>query len=132
MIIQEELEMAIKWFCKDIGVPANLIVDAHQAQAYIKIDRLCDQLGMILNILEEGTPWANRDELYIGLFKDIVHKDMHALHSPIIIWDYSVERCYLIHNKTSHLLFQNNGLTPHEMNLGALADISNLCVYDSS
>ena len=37
MISQEEFEMALHWFCMEISVPVNLIVEGHQAQTYIKI-----------------------------------------------------------------------------------------------
>ena len=57
--------MALHWLCKDIGVPVNLIVDAHRDQPYNKVKIFYDQVGIILKILEKGTPWANRSELYI-------------------------------------------------------------------
>ena len=129
MRIQEKFEMELHWFCKEVGVPVNLIVGAHQAQTYIKVNILCYQIGMILKISEKGTPWANISELYISLLKEAVRKYMYALHSPMVLWDYEIECCYLIHNNITRPLFQNNYLTPHELNLGAPADISNLCVY---
>ena len=52
MRINEEFEMEIHWFCKDIDVPVNLIVDAHQYQTSIDVNRLRDQVGRILKILE--------------------------------------------------------------------------------
>ena len=88
MISQEELEMSLHWFCKEIGVSVNLIVDYHQYQTSIRVNILCDQAGTILNILEKGAPWANRAELYIDLLKEVFRKDMHALHSPMVLWDY--------------------------------------------
>ena len=91
MINQEELYMALHWLCKDIGVPVNLIVDAHLAQKYINVKIFCNKLGTILNILEKGTPWANISELYIGLLKYSVCKYMHASHSPMVLWDYAIE-----------------------------------------
>ena len=51
MISQEELEMALNCFFKDIGVPVNLIVDSHQDQIFIKVTRFFDRVGTILNIL---------------------------------------------------------------------------------
>ena len=107
----------------------NLIVDAHRAQTSIKVNRLWNQVGAILKILEKGTHWANRDELYIVLIKEAVCKYMHALHSPMVHWDYVVECRSLIHNTIPRLMFHNDGLNPYEVTLGAPADISNLCVY---
>ena len=38
---------------------------------------------MTLRILEESTQWANRAELYIGLFKESIRKDLSKSNSPI-------------------------------------------------
>ena len=84
---QEEFQTAFHWFCKRIGVPVSLIVDAHKAQMSSKIKRFCDQVGTTLRILEKGTPWANRAELYIGLLKGAVCKDMRASNLPMVLWD---------------------------------------------
>ena len=121
--------MAHYWFCKNIGVPVNLIVDYHRVQTYIRVNIFCDQAGTILMILEKGNPWANRAELYIGFLKKAVYKQVHALHSQIVLWDYVIERLSLIHSTIPCPLFQNNGLTPHKVILGASVDISNICVY---
>ena len=68
--------------------------------------------------------------MYIGLLKYAFCKYMHALHSQMILWYYTIEFRSLIRN-TIHLpLFQNNSLITHEVNLGAPADTSNLFVYD--
>ena len=67
--------------------------------------------------------------MYIGLLKEEVHKYMHVSHSPMVRWDYKIERRYLIHNNNPHPMFQNNGHTTHEVNLGEPEEISNLCVY---
>ena len=83
--------MSIHWFCKNIGVPVNLIAGDPLSQTSIKVKRLCDKVGTILNILENGTPWANIAELYIGIIKEAVCNDIHALHSPMVIWDYVIE-----------------------------------------
>ena len=122
--------MALHWFCKNIHVPVKLIVDSHRAQTSIKINISCDQVGKILNILEKSTPWANISELYISLLKESVCKDMHVLHSPMVLWGYVIKFFSLIHNTIPCPLFHKNGLTPHEVTLGAPADISNIFAYD--
>ena len=126
---QEEFQTALHWFCKQVGVPVSLIVDAHRAQMSKGVRRFCDQVGTTLRILEKGTPWANRAELYIGLLKEAVRKDMHASHSPMVLWDYAIERRAAIHNLVPRQLFQNNGLTPHAATFGSQGDISNLCNF---
>ena len=130
MTSQQEFQTALHWFCKQIGVPTDLIIDGHKAQKQVSVKRFSDQVGMTLRVLERGTPWSNRAELYIGLMKEAVRKDMRASHSPMVLWDYCLERRALIHNTIPRPLFQLNGLTPHEATLGAPADISNLCNYN--
>ena len=102
--------MELHWFYKEIGFPANIIVDAHQAQTFIKVRILCYQVGTNLKILEKGTPWANRDELHIRLLKEAVCKDILSLNSAMVLWDYEIECFSLICNTITCPLFQNNGL----------------------
>ena len=40
------------------------------------MQQFCYKIGTTLRIIEEGTPWANKAELYIGLLKEEVRKDM--------------------------------------------------------
>ena len=121
--------MALHWVCKQVGVPVNLVVDAHRAEMSRGVHCFCDQVGTTLRILEKGTPWANWAELYIGLLKEAVRKDMRASHSPMVLWDYAIERRAAIHNLVPRLLFQNNGLSPHAATFGSQGDISNLCNF---
>jgi hypothetical protein len=126
---QQDFKTALHWFCKQVGVPVSLVVDAHSAQTGNDTKRFCDQVGTILRILEKGTPWSNRAELYIGLLKEAVRKDMRASNSPMCLWDYAIERRALIHNVIPRPLFQNNGLTPHEATFGSQGDISKICNF---
>ena len=126
---QAEFQTALHWFCKQIGVPINLIVDGHKSQTSNKVRRFCNQVGTTLKVLEVNTPWANRAELYIGLLKEAVRKDMRASNSPMCLWDYAIERRTMIHNLVPRPLFQNNGLTPHAATFGESGDISNLCTF---
>ena len=48
---QEESDMALHWFYKEIGVPVNMVFEYHRSQKYIKVKILCDQVGTILKIL---------------------------------------------------------------------------------
>ena len=48
-------------------------------------------IGTTLRALEEGTPWSNKAELYIGLIKEAVRKDMHESNSLMSLWDYCME-----------------------------------------
>ena len=64
-------------------------------------------------ILEGSTQWANRAELYVGLFKEAVRKDMLDEDYPLIFWDHCVERRGLITNMTAEtcLIYEVRRLT---------------------
>ena len=67
-----DVPLALKVFKKEIGVPDAIIWDAAGEQTSHEVKHFCQQMGMTLPVLEEGTPWANRAELYIGLIKEAV------------------------------------------------------------
>jgi hypothetical protein len=83
----------------------------------------------MLRVLEAETQWVNRAELYIGLIKEATQKDMRLSRSPIVLWDYCMERIALIYQCTTKRLFQLNGTNPYTATLGDQADISNLCQF---
>ena len=89
---QSEFQDSLNWFCKEVGVPHTLVMDAHKAQKNNATRRFCHQVGTIMRVLEEGTQWANRAELYIGLLKEAVRKDLHQSNAPMRLWDYCAER----------------------------------------
>ena len=75
---QTQFQDALHWFCKQVGVPQTLVVDSHKSQTSNQVKRFCDQIGTVLRILETETQWANRAELYIGLLKEAIRKDLQA------------------------------------------------------
>ena len=125
-----EFPLALKEFAKEVGVPEALIVDPSGEQSSKEVRRFCQQIGTTLRILEEHTQWANRAELYIGLIKEAVRKDMLESNSPIVLWDYCAERRARINNLTAKDLFQLHGSTPHTLTTGNDGDISNLCQFN--
>ena len=82
-----------------------------------------------MQVLEEGTPWANKAELYIGLIKEAVRKDMKESDCPLVSWDYCVERRARINNLTAIDLFHLHGSHAHTSTTGYEGDIINLCQY---
>ena len=70
----------------------SLICDPHPTQKQCKVKEFCTQIGTTLMVLEAQTQWANRAELYIGLIKEATRKDMRASGSPLVLWDYCMER----------------------------------------
>jgi hypothetical protein len=121
---------AVKQFAKEIGAPDALICDAARAQTSKDMKKFCNEIGTTLRALEEGTPWANKAELYIGLIKESVRKDMKSSNSPIAFWDYCIERRARINNLTARSLFQLHGTNAHTALTNEEGDISNLCQYD--
>ena len=73
---RSEVILAVKQFAKEIGVPDAIICDASGEQSSIKLRQFCQEIGTTLRYIEEGTPWANKAELYIGLIKEATRKDM--------------------------------------------------------
>ena len=126
---QSEFKQALHWFCKEVGVPASLVMDGHKAQRNLSTKKFCHQVGTIMRVLEVGTPWANRAELYIGLLKEAVRRDLRDSHAPKVLWDYCLERRAHIHNFVPRPLFQNQGETPHNVTFGEQGDISNVCTF---
>ena len=117
-------------FCKEVGVPVDLVVNPSGERTSKEVTKFCHQVGTTLRILEESTQWANRAELYIGIFKESIRKDLHRTNSPMRLWDYCAKRRMRIHNATPRDLFQLNGNTPNVVTFGTQADISNLCQFD--
>jgi hypothetical protein len=112
----------LKQFAKDIGAPGVLVCDPHPAQTKREVREFCTQIGTTLKVLEAETQWANHAELYIGLIKEAVCKDMRMTSSPLVIWDYCMEHRALIFQITAKMLFQHNGVNPHTITFGANMD----------
>ena len=112
-------------------MPVDLIFDGHKAQKSNKVRQFPNQVGTTLTIVKLGTPWANRAELYIGLIKEAVRKDMRASNSPICLRDYAIDRRSMIHNLVPRPLFQNLGITPRAATFGEIGDISNIYTFSN-
>jgi hypothetical protein len=108
-----EVMQAVKQFAKEIGAPEAIICDTTREQKSADLRKFLNEIGTTLRILEEGTPWANKAELYIGLLKKAVRKDMKSSNCPLAFWDYCVERRARVHNVTSKDTFKLHGTNPH-------------------
>ena len=73
---KSEVLLAIKQFAKEIGAPDSFVADISHEQMSSEVKKFCNDIGATLRALEEGTPWSNKAELYIGLIKEAVRKDM--------------------------------------------------------
>ncbi len=119
----------VKQFTKEVGAPEVLVCDPHLEQIKQEVREFCTQIGMTLKVLEAETQWANRAKLYNGFMKEATRKDMRSSGSPLVLWDYCMERRALIFQITAKKLFQLNGTNPHISTLGTKADISHICQY---
>ena len=124
-----EVLLAIKQFAKEIGAPDSFVADMSGEQMSSEVKKFCNDIGTTLRALEEGTPWSNKAELYIGLIKEAVRIDMCESNSPLCFWDYCVERRARINNLRAKNAFKLHGSTPHIVTTGDEGDISNLCQY---
>jgi hypothetical protein len=112
-----EVLQAVKQFAKEIGAPEAIICDmAGEQTSQPLLRKLCNEIGTTLRVLEEGTLWANKAELYIGLIKEAVRKDMKDSNCPLAFWDYCVERRARINNLTAKDTFKLHGTkTPTQL-----------------
>ena len=126
---KSEVLLAIKQFAKEIWAPDSFVADMSGEQMSSEVKKFCNDIGTTLRALEEGTLCSNKAELYIGLIKEAVMKDMRKSNSPLSFWEYCVERRARINNLTAKNAFRLHGSTPHTLTTGDEGNISNLCEY---
>ena len=126
---KSEVLQALKQFAKEIDAPTSIIADMSGEQMSHDVRKFCNNIGTTLRALEEGTPWSNKAELYIGLLKEAVRKDMHESNSPMTLWDYCVEQQARINNLMAKDNFKLHGTTPHTATMAEEGDISSLCQF---
>ena len=100
-----EFPKDLKMVAKEVGVPEAIIDDSHKCHKSKEVRQFCHNIGTTLRVLEGSTQWANRAELYVGLFKEAVRKDMLQENSPLFLWDYCAEKRAAITNMTAKELF---------------------------
>ena len=66
----------MKQFAKEVEAPDAGIYDAASEQTSQAMRKFCNEIGTTLRVLEKGTPWVNKTEVYIDLIKEAVRKDM--------------------------------------------------------
>ena len=87
---KSEVLLAIKQFAKEIGAPDSFVADMSGEQMSSEVKKFCNDIGTTLRALEEGTPWSNKAELYIGLIKEAVRKTcmnqtLHCVFGIIVL-----------------------------------------------
>ena len=108
-------------------MPTALILDPAREQRSKELSKVTKKMCCPLKYLERATQWGNLAELYIGLLKEAVRKDIKDSDSPLQFWAYCAERCVLINNFTLKNLFKLNGGNDNLKITGDAGDISNLC-----
>ena len=126
---EAEYPLALKEFAKEVGAPNVLVCDGSKAQNQRDVKVFCTQIGTTLKTLEAETQFANRSEMAIGYLKEATRKDLRETGSPIVLWDYCMERRAIINQVTAKKLFQLHGTNPHTATFGTQADISNICHF---
>lgn len=126
MKAKSQFQDCLKLFCKEVGIPHTLVVDKSGEQTSQAVKKFTQQVGTTLRVLEESTQWANRAELYVGLMKEWVRKDLRNSDAPLCLWDYCARRRALINNLTPKNMFQCEGNNPFEATFGEQGDISKL------
>ena len=126
---KSEVLQAVKQFAKEVGAPDAIICDMSGEQTSKSLRKFCHEIGTTLKVLEEGTPWANKAELYVGLIKEAVRKDMKDSNCPLAFWDYCVERRARINNLTAKNIFKLQGTNAHTALTGEEGDISSLSQF---
>ena len=66
---------------------------------------MCNKMITTLNILEESTQHANLVEIYVGLTKTSILKDLLESDAPMVLWYFYAERRMCISNFTAQTLF---------------------------
>ena len=126
---KREVILALKMFAKEIGAPDAIVCDALGEQTSKEVKGFLNKIGTSLRLLEQDTPWANKAELYVGIIKEAVRRDMKEANCLIPLWDYCIERRVRISNMTAKNRFNLQGTNAHTQLFSEEGDISNLCNY---
>ena len=129
MEAESQVAKAYKLFFKYVGVPDAFVCDGSKAQTLGDAKKACNEVGTVIRQLERNKPFANRAELYVGLVKRAVKKDLKESDCPMRLWDYCAERIEKVNNATAKDLFQLEGQTAHYHVTGQLPDISNISQF---
>ena len=106
---EKEFLKSLKLFFKEVGSPKAFIVDPRPYHKINEVRTLLNKFGTTLRVLEELTQHSDRAELYIGLMKSGVVKDMQETNYPIQLWCYACERRAAIMTFTAKNIFQLQG-----------------------
>ena len=91
--------------------------------------KLMRDAGTTVRRIEPNTPWSNRAERYIGMFKQAIRDVLHETNCPMRLWDYCAEHQARVNNATARSLYQLGSVTPYQTVYHQEPDISNICQF---
>ena len=78
-----DVPQALKLFFRKVGVPDAIICDQGGEQVGGESRKLLRQCGTVVRRLEPNTPWSNRAERYIGMFKQAIRDLLQETNCPM-------------------------------------------------
>ena len=64
MKLQRDYHAVLRQFEKDVGAPDILVCDPHLSHNSFEVKDFCNKIWTTLKLLEQGTQWENRAELW--------------------------------------------------------------------
>ena len=90
--MRRSLWKLISYFARRWEHPKHLLrIPVHMRKSN-EVQTFLNKVGKTRWVLEESTQHSNRSDLYIGLMKTGVGKDMRETNSPILFWWYACEQ----------------------------------------
>ena len=127
---RKDLHHALKQMFKHVGVPPELICDGAGEQVKGESRKLINKVNSDIKELEAESPWSNRAELFIGIVKKHIKKDLKESNCPMVLWDYCAQYRARILNATSRpTCYALDGQVPWTRMTGQPMDISNLTEF---
>ena len=102
---QDGFRNDLYWFCKEVGLPIDLILDGFITQTKSSVNAFCDQFGTMPKKLERDTSWKNLAELLIGALNEHMSKHMRESNSPMVLWYYAIKSRAFVHNVVPRPIF---------------------------
>ena len=116
----------MKLFFQKVGVPEAIICDQCREQVQGESLKLMRESGTLVKQIEPNTPWSNRAERYIGMFKQTVTDLLHNTNCCIRLWDYCVEFQAWVNNVTARDLYHLGSMASYQTIYHKEPNISNL------
>ena len=127
---RKDMHHALKQMFKTVGVPPDLICDGAKEQVQGEARKLVNKVNSNIKELEAESPWSNRAELFIGIVKAAIKKDLKDSNCPMVLWDYCSQYRARILNATARpTCYALDGQVPWTKMTGQPLDISNICEF---